>query len=586
MTQRRHLIPLAAACAAIVLLSGLLIAFPSQGASVELEESFGHSHHHARFSHRNNQALHEEEKAATTAQKEMLKDGPMVDRTEDRYIAARSRLSSLRAKLRDNAHLARHLGVLQKSRDEEVRDATAARKEAAMQVAAEQTTLSEAQKWAAQARAASRAAEKARGESGAAEAQGIALQKPAAALLADSQKLNDQSNLVLDQSHSAQAKALAALDLKLAQSLADRASSGMARAKKYFATAIAERKAAVKESGEAAKETMQAAQESLKQNAEAPELLSVLHGQLSGSDALQAVMTTDTTALAKREAALGEAREEQKEAKGRVGSVAEQISALSRAAAALKLELKQSEKAVVEAAKAHVEASDKYKTATATSLAAQTQVEGLRASEVKELRGRLRDAGASRDKASGAYKKALEKVAELNGRQTVLQVHVARLQLQLKEAEMKRDDEKRKAEQEQQTINNMQAEVDREDGDLNEARLRLADSAIAGGPLPLPADQHSPYPSGPAPLARRGRASGGVQLHAAAAQAEAAAAAAGSPSNVDLALDRQRRADEELREEEEAARRRSRAEEAKLRAAQADVAAELSKVTNIEGGMH
>ena len=34
--------------------------------------------------------------------------------------------------------------------------------------------------------------------------QGIALQQPAAALLRDSQKLNDQSNLVLDQSHSAQ----------------------------------------------------------------------------------------------------------------------------------------------------------------------------------------------------------------------------------------------------------------------------------------------------------------------------------------------------------------------------------------------
>ena len=54
-----------------------------------------------------------------------------------------------------------------------------------------------------------------------------------------------QSNLVLDQSHSAQAKALAALDLKLAQSLAARASKGMAEARSNFALAIADRKKAV-----------------------------------------------------------------------------------------------------------------------------------------------------------------------------------------------------------------------------------------------------------------------------------------------------------------------------------------------------
>ena len=54
-----------------------------------------------------------------------------------------------------------------------------------------------------------------------------------------------QSNLVLDQSHSAQAKALAALDLKLAQSLPARASRGMAQARSNFALAIADRKKAV-----------------------------------------------------------------------------------------------------------------------------------------------------------------------------------------------------------------------------------------------------------------------------------------------------------------------------------------------------
>jgi hypothetical protein len=58
------------------------------------------------------------------------------------------------------------------------------------------------------------------------EGRGIAMQRPSGVLLADSKKLNAQSNMVLEHSKSTQAKALAALDLKMAQQLADRGPVG------------------------------------------------------------------------------------------------------------------------------------------------------------------------------------------------------------------------------------------------------------------------------------------------------------------------------------------------------------------------
>ncbi|KAJ1475227.1 hypothetical protein T484DRAFT_1829256, partial [Baffinella frigidus] len=98
-----------------------------------------------------------------------------------------------------------------------------------------------------------------------------------------------------------------------------------------------------------------------------------------------------------------------------------------------------------------------------------------RDAKVKELEKKLADARDAKEEASTKYTGALESVSKLSGHQTVLQVQVARLRLQLKEAKMQRDDSKSKAGREQETINTMQAELDKEDSDLNEARLRLAD---------------------------------------------------------------------------------------------------------------
>jgi len=47
------------------------------------------------------------------------------------------------------------------------------------------------------------------------EGRGVAMQRPSGVLLSDSKKLNSQSNMVLHNSKSTQAKALAALDLKM-----------------------------------------------------------------------------------------------------------------------------------------------------------------------------------------------------------------------------------------------------------------------------------------------------------------------------------------------------------------------------------
>ena len=180
-----------------------------QGAE-ELEETTRRQHRGRVKHHKGDNALTAVEDAAARAEQAMLKDGPAADKASDDYTASRMRLASLRTKLRDNTDVTKKLTLVEKRRGAQVAQAEHERKGATKIVASEENTLREAQKLAKQARHMERLSREERSESEKAEAQGLALQHPAAALLKDSQRLNDQSNLVLDQSHSAQAKALEA----------------------------------------------------------------------------------------------------------------------------------------------------------------------------------------------------------------------------------------------------------------------------------------------------------------------------------------------------------------------------------------
>lgn len=401
-----------------------------QGAH-ELEEYTGRQHKGRVQHHKGDKALTEVEDSAARAEQAMLKDGPAADKASDDYTAARMRLASLRTKLRDNTDVTKKLTIVEKRREAQVTQADHERKGATKIVASEENTLREAQKLAKQARHMGRLSREERSESEKAEAQGLALQHPAAALLKDSQRLNDQSNLVLDQSHSAQAKALAALDLKLAQSLAARASKGMAEARNDFALAISDRQKAVTDDTDSAHKVRKDAQVSLKTNNEQPALLHVLHGQLTGGQALDAVVDTDTKGLMSAEETLGVDRDAVIDDKNSVASVDNQIAVLADQAKALRGEVRAAEKEVLQAAHEHVAALRSYKEATAKALASQTQLNSLRQEDMKTLREQREAAKTKQADSSRKYKKALAKIANLDGHQTVLKVQIARLRLQV-----------------------------------------------------------------------------------------------------------------------------------------------------------
>ncbi|EKX48912.1 hypothetical protein GUITHDRAFT_105538 [Guillardia theta CCMP2712] len=486
----------------------------------------------------------------------------------DKYVAAKSRLASLRSKLRDDTNVAKHLSIVEKQRAAGVSDAISDRKSAALAVTSQEATLKKAESLAKDARHYQRLARNERSSSETAEAQGLALQKPAAALLKDSQKLNDQSNLVLDQSHSSQAKALASLDLKLAQSLADRAAKGMARAKQDFASAIDDRKTALKDDEVASNRVMEAAKVSLQTNPEQSSLLRIQQGQLTGSKALQSILNIDTNSVGAAQEKLGESRKQVKLAKESEGDVARQILVLDKEAKALRAEIGAAEKEVLAAAKEHLLAARKYKSATLKSISAQSKIEAMREDEVRKLRSELASTKQSKEDAGQRYTRALQKIAKLNGHQTIMKVQIARLKLQLKEEEMRAHDYKAKNSKDQEVINNMQAQLDREDADLNEAKLKIADSSLglAGG-------------RGASRRSSRGRED---DYHSRAQATIEAAKRAGSHHSYRNTLDLQRRRDDELSREEQAARRRAEREERKLKEAQSEVSRQLAKVTDVE----
>ena len=340
------------------------------------------------------------ENEAARAEQTMLTDGPAADKASDGYTAARMNLASLRTKLRDNSDITKKLTLIEKQREAKVTEAKLDRKRGTKAVASEENTLREAQMLAKQARHQERLSREERSSSEKAEAQGLALQHPAAALLKDSQRLNDQSNLVLDQSHSAQAKALAALDLKLAQSLAARASKGMAEARNDFALAIADRKKAVNDDTASAHDVVKDAQDSLKTNEEQPALLHVLHGQLTGGAALNAVVNTDTQGLMNAEETLGVERDQLINEKRSVANVDAQLAVLADEAKALRAEVRAAETEVLKAAHEHVTALKSYKEATAKALSSQTSLNSLRQADEKKQRAQLEAAKAKQKESS------------------------------------------------------------------------------------------------------------------------------------------------------------------------------------------
>ena len=297
-----------------------------------------------------------------------------------------------------------------------------------------------------------------------------------------------------------------------------------------------------------------------------------------------------------------------------VADVDTQIAVLSRQAKALRAEVRAAEKEVLEAARGHVSALRAYKQATATALSSQSQLNDLQEEDMKTLKEQ-RDAATLQQKQSGErYRSALANIAKLNGHQTVLKVEIARLRLQLKEADLQRREEDEKASRAQDTINKMQAQLDKEDADLNQARLQLADAHLGeagegtmtiGAALGVhslataaideaePAREHA---------AERWRARGedadrgglgpieetegeGDEDEEEGVPAARDGHSFRSKGHMQESLDQQRRDDERLSEEEKRAHRRARMEEAKLKAAQQQVAQQLSKITNLEGSM-
>lgn len=255
------------------------------------------------------------------------------------------------------------------------------------------------------------------------EAEGAASQGPAEGLLRDSRRLNDQSNLVLDQSHSPQAKALAALDLKMAQSLAQRAADGMAKAKAHFARAIAARKRAVADDESASADVTEAAQASLADQPGDAALERVLQGQESGGGGVAAVMTADVAVLEQRERQLGAADGLLGADQRALAAATERLAALGEEAGSLQKELALAEASVRKAAWSQSAAERLVHRATVLSIAAEKAADMARATEAGSVRKSLAAAVAQKRVAGRDYKAAMRKVAELSGKQTLLQVY-------------------------------------------------------------------------------------------------------------------------------------------------------------------
>jgi hypothetical protein len=471
MAVKKGLVPAAAATAAVVLVIlavALVPHIPSVPSVLEAKDNQANvkAHASAKSSHSSRHrikpvaAIALAQRLAAKEAGEELKDSPVVESTEDTYVAARSRVSSLKATLSSSKQDAQKLTIEEADDNAEVKAALLARKRSALHLSDKENVAKEAEQLQHTAHELENQALRDKENSEKDEAEGVAIQQPAAALLKDSKKLNDQSNLVLDQSHSSQAKALAALDLNLAQSLATRASEGMKQAKNYFSQAIDERKRAVAADQAASHDIIDAAKDSLKVNHEVPGLLHVLHGQETGDVAARDVVNADIDAIKKAENRLGQDREAVKEAYSRRSTTIQQVQLAKQQADTLRKELVAAEKSVVQAAKAHLLATKRYNEAAAARKQAEDKVDNLEEKERERLEDMLKAAEQAKDDASNKYKDATSRVDSLSGKQTLLQMQVARLKLQLKEAQMQRESLKEKSEKQRDQISSLQTHLD------------------------------------------------------------------------------------------------------------------------------
>jgi hypothetical protein len=93
----------------------------------------------------------------------------------------------------------------------------------------------------------------------------------------------------------------------MAQSLADKATAGMTKAKKLFATAISQRKVAVEDDEEAAADAVRAARVSERGGADEGSLSGVISGRVTGAKAMRVVAGAAGKAVGDAERQLGKA---------------------------------------------------------------------------------------------------------------------------------------------------------------------------------------------------------------------------------------------------------------------------------------
>jgi len=531
-----------------------------------------HEAHKHRVRHSHGSLMHLQALVKEDEKKEGDSRAKVVS-TEDAYVASRTHAASIKAERADEIESIRKLELEKKDDNTAIKGALLARKKAASRLAERQNAAKHALATEVAVFGLENKALEDKDASEKDEAEGIAIQEPAAALLKDSQKLNDQSNLVLDQSKSTQAKALAALDLNLAQSLARRASDGMSSAKGYFSRAIAERKKAVGADDAAASKITAEAKLSLGVNHEVPELLHVLHGQDTGDSAIRHVVDADEKAVNRGSITLGEDRQAVQSDYSARQLTYSQISLAEREAQVLRKELVAAQTAVVAAAKAHVEASKSFRAAQAGRREAEDRADALEGRVRGDLQEQLKAAVDAGEASKRVFKKAKEKVESLEGKQTLLKMRVARLRLQLKEASMRGAEAKEGEKREREQRSELQTQLDKEDGELNAERLRLADAKIAGG-------GGDGEREGGGERERRGRRHATRGVHDEAARAEEEAD--GGSNDV---LERERERERVMRRQQAKAELRARDEERKLKEAQRQVQAQMSKVRQLEGSV-
>ena len=269
--------------------------------------------------------LAEEEKKAAFAQEQELQLAPVASRTEDALLMAGGELHTDRTKLSDTIAQQQKWRSAASATQRLIQKAQKARAKAALKVSEDEETLKRATELVNNARKEDDLEVRDRAKSEMDEGRGVAMQRPSGVLLADSKKLNTQSNMVLRHSKSTQAKALAALDLKMAQQLADRASSGMVAAKGYFTEAIHKRKEATSAAEAAATDTVNAASVSLTMDANSPLLHQIENGEDQGPKALQDIIATDAQQVDHAEGKLGAAREALAEGQTRARKLSAEI---------------------------------------------------------------------------------------------------------------------------------------------------------------------------------------------------------------------------------------------------------------------